>query len=126
MTNVSRYKPKFSTGHQRLHMNDVSYKDYIKCDGSILNQSVYPDLFSSIGIIRDLFGEVWTARTSGTTQTIQTLTYGNGLYVYGGSTGILRTSSAYSYNSQTEFALPKSTNLSYTHGSMTNAYIKYK
>jgi microcystin-dependent protein len=65
---------------------------YLLCDGSIVSQSTYPELYSKIGLIPDGFNNV-TARTSGnTTQAILALTYGNGLYLYAGASGILGTS----------------------------------
>ena len=49
----------------------------------------WPELYKKLGIIG---GYNWTTRTSGTTSIIYSLTYGNGIYVYGGWGGVLATS----------------------------------
>jgi hypothetical protein len=48
----------------------------------------------------------WTASTSNTTSVINALIYGT-VYVFGGFNGLIRTSSQFSYNTDTEFALPE-------------------
>ncbi len=60
------------------------------------NQADYPELYSRVGLIR-LYndGVTWTERTtpvSGTTTQIYDFTYGNGVYLYCGSSGALGSS----------------------------------
>ena len=64
---------------------------WLKCDGSIISQSTYSTLFSRMGLING-GGTVWTNRTSGTTSGIQSITFGNSLYVFGGNSGVLGSS----------------------------------
>ena len=71
--------------------NTTSISDWLPSDGTVVAQATYPELYSQIGLITDGF-ETWTARTSGTSSTINSLVYGNGLYVYGANDGGLRTS----------------------------------
>jgi len=59
--------------------------------GSIISQSDYPIAFQEIGLIDDLL-DIWTSGISDAAATIYSLTYGDGLYVYGGSNGVLGTS----------------------------------
>lgn len=65
-----------------------SWNDFVLA-GSIQNQADYPALYAQIGLIG---ATPWISRTSGTTSNINALTYGNGLYVYGGNGGVLATS----------------------------------
>lgn len=55
----------------------------------VYSKAEYPDLSAKIGSIGAF---QFTPRTSGTTSTIRSLTYGNGLFIYGAVGGILRTS----------------------------------
>jgi hypothetical protein len=58
--------------------------------GGFYNQADYPELYARIGAIGA--NAYFAIRTSGTTSEIYALTYGNGIYVYGGSNGPLSTS----------------------------------
>jgi hypothetical protein len=49
----------------------------------------YPDLFNQLGSIN---ARAWTPRTVGTTTALQSVSYGNNLYVTAGVNGIIRTS----------------------------------
>jgi hypothetical protein len=57
--------------------------------GGVYLQADYPNLYANIGLQN---AAVMTPVTSGTVSTINVLTYGNGLYVYGGADGVLATS----------------------------------
>jgi hypothetical protein len=60
MSGLTKYKPKFPVGHQRLiYNNGLTPNNYLKCDGSILNQSSYPALFDAIGLIADAAAGVY-------------------------------------------------------------------
>jgi hypothetical protein len=75
----------------RVNENQVPPSGYLECDGSIVSQATYPDLFNQLGLFPDGVA-TWTARTSGTASSIVALTYGNNLYVYAGLGGVLATS----------------------------------
>ena len=62
--------------------------DYIE-SGLIVSQSSYPQLFANLGLLKDGI-ENWTSYYNN--EFIYSLTYSNGLYVYGGNSGVLRTS----------------------------------
>src|SRR6185295_6630412 len=71
---------------------------WLICNGATLSQATYPALFARLGLINN-GGTIWTSRTSGTTTTINALTFGsvfvffgNSLYVYAGGGGALATS----------------------------------
>ena len=97
-------------------LNDFYISDgYLKCDGSIVSQNSYPNLYSKIGLIRDNFS--WATQTSGTTSTINGITYGNGYYVYGGGGGILGTSTnVINWATQTSGTTNNITALNYGNG----------
>jgi len=64
--------------------------EWLPCDGSIVSQTTYSTLLSRVGFIQD--ERTWTTRTSGTENTILSLTYGDNLYVFAAQGGVLRTS----------------------------------
>jgi hypothetical protein len=66
--------------------------EWLKCDGSALTQTAYSELFSNVGLIVDNAVITWTSRTSGTASNINAVAYGNGVYVYGGDSGVVATS----------------------------------
>jgi hypothetical protein len=91
MSILSNYKIKYPVGHRRyLYDDSDTLSGYIKLDGSVLSQTAYPELFNAIGLLKNDF--TGTPVTSGTTTTIRSITYNNGLYVYGGFGGVLATS----------------------------------
>jgi hypothetical protein len=93
MSALTKFQPNFTTGHLRYHIDsDKQIDGYLRCDGSIASVSAYPKLAETIGFIKD--GEInfGTLRNSNTTSIINTLTYGNGIYVYAGNGGVLATS----------------------------------
>ena len=63
---------------------------------SAYNALIYSTFFVAVGfggsISTTTNGITWTARTSGTTTIIRSITYGNGIYIYGASSGVLATS----------------------------------
>jgi hypothetical protein len=67
--------------------------NWLLCDGGIVSQSTYPILYSKLGTYKDFpDGQVWVTRSSGILTDINALTYGNGLYVYGSTGGVLLSS----------------------------------
>jgi hypothetical protein len=71
----------------------VTSDSWIVDNGAAVAQATYPVLYSQVGLISDgNVNSTWTTRTSGTAQTIYSLTYGNSLYVYAGGNGVLGTS----------------------------------
>ena len=93
MSALTRFKPQFTAGQQRyLINNNYTLQNYLKCDGSVLAQSTYPELYQSIGLIPSGLNS-WIQRSSGTTSQINTLVHNAvDTYVYAGSGGVLRTS----------------------------------
>ena len=59
-------------------------EEWLRCDGSILTQTAYPTLFSTIGLISENPGVAWSTRSSGTSKSIDALAYGNNIFVYAG------------------------------------------
>jgi len=66
-------------------------EEWLLCDGSILTQTAYSELFSKVGLIAD-GPSTWVSRTSGTTTDIRALAYGDGAFVYANESGEVRTS----------------------------------
>lgn len=64
---------------------------YLKCDGSVYQQSAYTALYASLGLITNGVN-VWTKRTDPVAGALNVVCYGNGLYVAGGGSGVIITS----------------------------------
>lgn len=64
---------------------------WLICNGATVSQATYPVLFSRVGLLNN-GGTFWTNQTIGATSTITNLTFGNSLYVAGGSNGLIYTS----------------------------------
>jgi hypothetical protein len=93
MSSLSRFSPDFTAGQQRFHVNNTNtITGYLKCDGSVVSQATYPELYAQIGLIPD--GPVLTTWTVGTSPINRpyTATYGNGVFVAAGDASSLVTS----------------------------------
>ena len=92
---TSAYSPP-QTGELSLFpLNATSTAGLLKCDGSIVSQSTYSNLFSKIGLLQSgNVNNTWTLRTGFTSGTEQvfSLIYENSLYVLCGQSGLIRTS----------------------------------
>jgi hypothetical protein len=91
MSQLTRFNPNFTVGQQRFLCGTSTLQNYLPCDGSIVSQSTYPDLYSKVGLASDGLSTL-SYGTSGVGVTILSLTYGNNLFVFGGNSGTLRTS----------------------------------
>jgi hypothetical protein len=94
MSAFSKFFPNFTAGQGRYLAGSgitTSIPKYLACDGSIVSQTTYPNLFSQVGLLENGLDN-WTQRNPQTTGAISALTYGDNLYVYAGASGVLATS----------------------------------
>jgi hypothetical protein len=93
---------------------------YLKCDGSIVSQNTYSDLYSQVGLIKSTS---WV-NTTVSAVTIRGVAYGAGRYVYSDANGLIRNSTNLS-NWSSSFSLSSgttSTILSSTYGNGLYVY----
>lgn len=94
---------------------------WLQCDGSVVSQATYPLLYAAIGAKINGFYS-WTARTSGTTSTLNAVVYGGSVFVAAGNGGGLRTSTdAVTWTARTSGTASTITGLAY--GGSTYLYV---
>lgn len=94
MSSLSKFIPNITAGHIRYFSTDQVDSAYLKCDGSTVLQNAYPNLYQEIGLIENNSNlDIWIDRTTGFgAGPIETVTYGDALYVLAGDNGKLYTS----------------------------------
>ena len=75
----------------------LTSQGWLKCDGRILTQASYPALFAQVGLINGP-AQNWTQQNSTTTTQINSLHYGNGLYVAYAGSDVLTSTDAVTWN----------------------------
>jgi hypothetical protein len=82
MSYLTSFKPKFTAGHQRYFVSNSTkiISDYLLCNGNIISQNTYPELYSVVGLIPDGISFP-TLRTSSLSGTLLVLGYGNGIFL---------------------------------------------
>lgn len=91
MSSYTQFSPKFTEGQIRYLANESdSIPGYLKCDGSIVSQATYPELYSAVGLLPNNLDFTPIANSSGVVT--NTVIYGGGQYVRAGAGGSLATS----------------------------------
>jgi hypothetical protein len=97
MSGFSRFYPDFTAGQLRYlagGANSALNDQYVICDGSTVSQATYPQLYAQVGLIRNgNWTSTWTTRTTPSTAGLSAVIYnGTDLFVAGGTSGALATS----------------------------------
>lgn len=83
----------FVTGDIFFTNRDLSAPNWLPADGSLYLKTTYPDLSTELGSLPTPdSASSWTARSSGLYASLLFIAHGNGLYLTGGTNGVLSTS----------------------------------
>lgn len=105
MAKLTNYKFKNRAGHLRLHANGnstvFSEISYLKADNdrkaaNALSKTTYDILYNTVGLIPNTLLTpntcTWATKTTNSSNTINAIAYGKGVYIYGDSSGYTETS----------------------------------